>query len=202
LPTDNTWTGINTFNNDVVINESGTSDALRITNTGTGNSLVVEDSANPDSTPFVVTNAGNVGIGTNAPASLLHIEGGNATVQRYSNSGAIVLRRANGTATVPTAVLASEASSIITTRAYDGVSTYKDIAGITIYAAENITPTAAGGIFTIFTTPIGSVSSSERFRIDNAGNVFLGTNTTPGQNTGGLTIQGKDIELMTIMDAY
>jgi hypothetical protein len=41
-----------------------------------------------------------------------------------------------------------------------------------------------------------------RMRIDNAGNVFLGTNTVAGQNTGGLTIQGQDVQLMTIMQAY
>lgn len=39
-------------------------DAFRITNTGTSNSFVVEDSANPDTTPFVIDAAGNVGIGT------------------------------------------------------------------------------------------------------------------------------------------
>ena len=34
------------------------------------------------------------------------------------------------------------------------------------------------------------------------GSVFIGTNVAAGQNTGGLTIQGKDIELMQIMGAY
>ena len=34
------------------------------------------------------------------------------------------------------------------------------------------------------------------------GSVFIGSNVTAGQNTGGLTIQGKDIELMQIMGAY
>lgn len=42
-----------------------TNDALlRITQTGTGHALVVEDSANPDSTPFVIDANGNIGIGT------------------------------------------------------------------------------------------------------------------------------------------
>jgi hypothetical protein len=48
----------------VVVNTA--TDAVRITQTGTGNALLVEDSANPDSTPFVVTAAGDVGIGTNS----------------------------------------------------------------------------------------------------------------------------------------
>lgn len=54
---------------------SSSTDALRITNTGTGNSLLVEDAANPDSTPFVVTNAGNVGVGTTSPSSTLSVNG-------------------------------------------------------------------------------------------------------------------------------
>jgi hypothetical protein len=41
--------------------------ALRITQQGTGDALRVEDSANPDATPFVVTANGNVGIGVPTP---------------------------------------------------------------------------------------------------------------------------------------
>lgn len=51
-----------------------TAAALRITNEGSGNALIVEDSANPDSTPVVIDSSGNVGIGTSTPAlSLIHI---------------------------------------------------------------------------------------------------------------------------------
>jgi hypothetical protein len=52
---------------------NATTPALRITQTGTGNALEVEDSANPDATPFVVTAAGDVGIGTNAPTTKLYV---------------------------------------------------------------------------------------------------------------------------------
>jgi hypothetical protein len=48
----------------------------------------------------------------------------------------------------------------------------------------------------------GATAAKRRMSIDAAGNIFIGTNTTPGTNTGGLTIQGKDIELMNIMGAY
>jgi hypothetical protein len=46
-----------------VISGSSSSSALRITQTGSGDALVVEDSANPDSTPFIVKANGQVGIG-------------------------------------------------------------------------------------------------------------------------------------------
>jgi hypothetical protein len=58
------------------VNANSTSNALRITQTGTGNALLVEDSTNPDSTPFVVTADGNVGIGTDAPNEKLDVRGG------------------------------------------------------------------------------------------------------------------------------
>lgn len=57
------------------VNANSTSDALRITQTGTGNALLVEDSANPDSTPFVITAAGDVGIGTTTPTNTLTVNG-------------------------------------------------------------------------------------------------------------------------------
>lgn len=55
--------------NATVISGSSTSAMLRVTQTGTGNALVVEDETNPDGTPFVVNADGRVGIGTSSPAS-------------------------------------------------------------------------------------------------------------------------------------
>lgn len=47
----------------IVISGSSTSAALRVTQTGTGDALRVEDDANPDATPFVIDASGRVGIG-------------------------------------------------------------------------------------------------------------------------------------------
>jgi hypothetical protein len=57
---------------------NATTPALRITQTGTGDSILVEDAANPDSSPFVVTAAGDVGIGTSSPTTKLHVSQSNA----------------------------------------------------------------------------------------------------------------------------
>lgn len=56
----------NTFTSNVVIAVADdTNAALRITQTGTGHALLVEDSANPDFSPFAVTANGRVIIGAN-----------------------------------------------------------------------------------------------------------------------------------------
>jgi len=88
---------------------NATTPALRITQTGTGNAISVEDEANPDATPFVVSAAGDVGIGTNAPAVKLDVNGdarvGGTSVSQSlltiggsSTSAAINLRGALGSA--------------------------------------------------------------------------------------------------------
>jgi hypothetical protein len=67
----------NTFTaNQIISVTDNTNAALRVTQLGTGNALVVEDSTNPDSTPFVVDASGNCGIGTSIPSSSLNINNG------------------------------------------------------------------------------------------------------------------------------
>jgi len=56
-----------------VISVNSASDALRITQTGSGDAIVVEDSGNPDSTPFVVKTDGRVGVGTITPVDSVTI---------------------------------------------------------------------------------------------------------------------------------
>ena len=72
----------NTFTaNQIISVTDNTNAALRVTQLGTGNALVVEDSTNPDSTPFVVDASGNVGIG-GSPTQRLSIKNstGNGTL--------------------------------------------------------------------------------------------------------------------------
>lgn len=72
------------FTGNVTIDTSSGGPALRITQTGSGNVLTVQDSADPDTTPFVIDSTGRVGIGTGTPNEALEINDG--TVQ-VSNSG-------------------------------------------------------------------------------------------------------------------
>lgn len=83
----------NTFTTNQVISASSSSDLLRITQTGSGNAILVEDSTNPDSTPFVVDASGYVGIGTSTPYAPATY--GALTVD--GTTGSIYSGRVNGT---------------------------------------------------------------------------------------------------------
>ena len=80
------------------ITGSTTTDLVRITQTGTGNAFVVEDSANPDTSSFTISNAGNVGIGT-APDTQykLYAIGGNSAA--IAGGGAGIGVQGSGTVT-------------------------------------------------------------------------------------------------------
>jgi hypothetical protein len=84
-----------------VVSVNSASDALRITQVGAGNALVVEDSTNPDSTPFVVTATGLVGIGTNSPTTALDVQtsGGKFLVDAFGGSSTQI-GTANGSGSV------------------------------------------------------------------------------------------------------
>jgi len=92
---DVTSTVANTFTTNQIISGSSASALLRITQTGAGNALVVEDSANPDSTPFVVDPSGYVGIGTTTP----YTPAGYAALTLDGSGGHIISGRIAGTET-------------------------------------------------------------------------------------------------------
>jgi hypothetical protein len=77
----------------LIVSVNTSNDAIRITQTGSGNAIIIEDETNPDASPFVVTNSGNVGIGTANPISYFH-----ANVQ--SGTARMILETAAGNTTV------------------------------------------------------------------------------------------------------
>lgn len=66
-----------------VIDTSATNPALRVTQRGTGEAIRVEDSNNPDSTPFVVDNNGNVAIGASGTSGYKLYVVGSAYAQSF-----------------------------------------------------------------------------------------------------------------------
>jgi len=83
----------------LTVSGSTSTDLVRITQTGAGNALVVEDDTNPDASPFVVTATGDVGIGTSTPLVAANykfttVQGGSSGggYSIYNNSGTEVAR--------------------------------------------------------------------------------------------------------------
>jgi hypothetical protein len=181
---------------DVVISVNSTEAALRITQTGSGNALLVEDSANPDSTPFVVTADGDVGIGTATPNTQLAVyrSGTSANIsctadgalsniysQRSSNDslgGTLTVRKSRGTSATQVLVQADDLVGTLDYRAFDGTSY---IAAARITAEIDGTPGATDmpGRLIFSTTPDNVSNPLERMRIDSAGNVGIGATTNP-----------------------
>lgn len=150
-------------NGGVVISESGSADALRITNTGTGNSLLVEDSANPDSSPFIINNAGNVGIGvTSSGTKLLAqgtqvVEGAMGVISQFIST---------------TAYNTSPISGLSLGTAYNSGGSVAGMGGIAI-GKENSIDGNYSGYLALYTRPNGG-STTERLRINSMGNVGIG----------------------------
>ena len=80
----------------VTISSDSSGPALKITQTGTGDVMRVQDSADPDSTPFVINSAGLVGLGTVAPAEALDIDN-DGKIQFSSSGTARMVISADGT---------------------------------------------------------------------------------------------------------
>jgi hypothetical protein len=72
----------------VVVAASTSGAALRVTQTGSGNAILVEDAANPDSTAFVVDSVGNVGVRTTLPSYDLDVLGDNSAAIAITAAGA------------------------------------------------------------------------------------------------------------------
>jgi hypothetical protein len=89
-------TGVST----IVANSS--TEAFRITQTGTGNAFVVEDATNPDATPFVIMADGKVGVGT---TGMIQYGSGASDTSTFGilastgNDSAFVLKGNNGSTT-------------------------------------------------------------------------------------------------------
>ena len=159
---------------------SGSTVPLTIQNNGTGNSFVVNDVAS-DTTPFVIDAAGLVGVGTTSPAAKMHVVDENNAGWRYdqyNNSDGTNFRnyRARGTIDSPTGVLSGDRLGSFLGAGYYGSGFSAINGGMSIFAAETFTETAAGTYLVFGTTAIGANTGgggTERMRIDSAGLVSI-----------------------------
>jgi hypothetical protein len=172
-----------TFSGVVSVTANSTTDAFRITQTGTGNALVVEDSANPDSSPFTIDAAGImlVGLTSNQEANLAT----NAKVQIFGSTAPLALYRDADSSTAINLEFAKRratggilANNDVIGRLYfsgnDGVAA---IPAAFIDAAVDGTPSVNDmpGRLVFSTTLDGAAAPTERMRITNAGRLGIGT---------------------------
>ena len=136
--------------NQIISVTDNTNAALRVTQLGTGDAIRVEDSTNPDATPFVVSNSGSVGVGTPSPSALLHVQNGAVgEISRFSSD------TGNGQ---NLRILSTSTGMQITSTFTTGVVGSLDL-------------NASGGSSYISLSTAGN----ERLRVDSAGNVGIGT---------------------------
>ena len=179
----NSGNTIGTTGNTVISVTDNTNAALRITQLGTGNALLVEDDTNPDASPFVIDATGNVGIGTTTPSIKLNVQADTSlSIINAISSGATQYRflRTNGTLASPTTVNSGENLAVVRFEGYDGTN-YIQAASIT--AAVDGTPGTNDmpGRLVFSTTADGASSTTERMRINSSGQVGIGATPQAGR---------------------
>ncbi|MFA5933795.1 MAG: hypothetical protein WC795_01040 [Candidatus Paceibacterota bacterium] len=177
---DNIWEGI-TYGNGMFV---------AVSNTGTGNRVMT--SGKTDYIAISLNNIyqggmnimGNVGIGTTAPLSKIHVSETTAVAVRgimsaqYSTNtlGSIFLgRKARGTEAIPTTIVTGDRLTSFVAEGYDGTN-FKQMGSID-FAAEGTIGTDRVPTNVSFSTATDASPSvlTERMRIDSAGNMGIGT---------------------------
>jgi hypothetical protein len=185
------------FTEPSVISVNSSSNALRITQTGTGDALVVEDSTNPDATPFVVNSSGNTIIGNtdtfetrfgtasaSPPLQVIGTSLSSASTlgARFSDdsfaSSAFFAKSRSTNRGEHAIVSTGDALGNISFSGSDGT---KMVEAARIIARVDDSPAESdmAGRIEFHTTPSGGQLVGERMRITSAGNVGIGTNN-PG----------------------
>jgi hypothetical protein len=169
----------------VILDGSSTLPALRITQTGTGDALLIDDDTNPDVTPFVVDTSGNVGIGVRTITSGVDLAvnaGPAATFDMYAY-------RANGTSETPTKLDSGDNIFILVANGYDG-DKYLPAARILMDVNSATDTDDMPGRIIFATTPNGSDALVDRVTFDSEGRVGIGTTApdTALEVSGGTTV--------------
>jgi len=194
-----TINGTPTINAPTVITTNSTTNALRITQVGTGNALLVEDSANPDATPFVIESAGRVIIGDTTSTSSPNYAGTQTPTQFQSKSAAaydgLSLQNyvaGSGGAGLTFAHSRSGAlgtQTVLNDGDYTGAIVFAGSDGTNFIRTAQIESRVDGtpgtndmpGRLVFSTTADGASSPTERMRIDSAGNVGIGGTAAGGR---------------------
>lgn len=180
----------------VVITDASTNDALRITQTGSGKALLVEDSASPDSTPFVIDANGRVNAGsldnyatpvgtpifqTNATSGALSSIALNSWQAGVNVQSRIYLQRADSSVIGDFTNLVDSGDNLGSIH-WTGADGVEFIEAASINAAVDGTPGTSDmpGRLVFSTTADGASTPTERMRINSAGQVGIGITPPAG----------------------
>ena len=201
--------------NQIISVTDNTNAALRITQLGTGNSLLVEDSANPDSSPFVIDTNGRIIDGYTTATTVLDTNGVARTPQlqihgtTLSGAGQSLTNWGSSGTSYSVLFLSKSKSAVIGTQ---GVVASGDIIGGIQFSGDdgtNFIPTALisssvdgtpgtndmPGRLVFSTTADGASTVTERMRIDSSGNLMVGTTSAVTAGTK-LTVSGSNADWM------
>jgi len=175
------------------VDANSATSAVRITQLGAGNALLIEDSASPDSTPFVVDSVGQVIVGNDTALTYasgvvpqLQVNKAGAEqmgISRFSadtGSNAFVFLKSRGATIGAFDVVASgDGLGSINWYGADGTA---GIQAASISAAVDGTPGTSDmpGRLVFSTTADGASAPTDRMRIDSAGRVGIGSTSLVG----------------------
>jgi hypothetical protein len=187
------------------IDTASSETALRVTQSGPGDAIRVEDSANPDTTPFIVKSDGLVGVGTASPNEKLTVAGNvSATGSYYGDGSNLTGITGSGNAGVNTWVQTNSANptfTVITADAYRVTSSsinaqvgtsYTLVAGdngkvVTLNNASAITVAVPSGLGAGFSCSLIQLGAGQVSLSAGAGvtlNSYLGYTKIGGQHGG------------------
>jgi hypothetical protein len=188
----------------VVVSVNSASNGLRVTQTGAGNALLVEDSANPDNSPFVVDANGRTVVGSTAALTYssslsitpnIQINAAGAAqsgISRFSGNtiaNSYWFLKSRGTTVGDFTSVAS--GDTLGTIGFLGADGTDGIQAAAITASVDGTPGTNDmpGRLVFSTTADGASSPTERARIHSSGGVSIGNTTDPGATN--LSVSGN-----------
>ena len=165
-------TGTSTLSGNAIISVTdNTNAALRITQLGSGNALLVEDSTNPDASPFVIDATGKVIVGglTGTYGFNIQSQAGYQEIAQDSVLGSYYhMRRAATSLTAPTIVSSGNLLGETDYEGYDGAA-FKVAASISAVVDGTPGTNDMPGRLVFSTTADGASSPTERMRISSSG---------------------------------